>query len=76
MLAEIRYLSDPERELCLSLDASGLNLVDLWLELLLGDTGCWVRRQLSCEVEFSVGFYGRAGIWIVEFVTEEKEGKI
>jgi hypothetical protein len=55
---------------------SGLNLVDVWLGLLLGDTGCSIRRQLSSEVEFSVDFYdrearhqgGRAGIWIVEFV--------
>jgi hypothetical protein len=48
---------------------SGLNLVDLWLGLLLGDTGCLLRRQLSCDVEFNVDFYDRAGIWIVEFVT-------
>jgi hypothetical protein len=48
---------------------SGLNLVDLWLGLLLGDTGCSIRRQLSCDVEFNVDFYDRAGIWIVEFVT-------
>jgi hypothetical protein len=48
---------------------SGLNLVDLWLGLLLGDTGCSLRRQLSCEVEFSVDFYDRGGIWIVELVT-------
>jgi hypothetical protein len=46
---------------------SGLNLVDLWLGLLLGDTGCSLRRQLSCDVEFSVDFYNRAGIWIVEY---------
>jgi hypothetical protein len=46
---------------------SGLNLVDVWLGLLLGDTGCSIRRQLSCEIEFSVDFYDRAGIWIVEF---------
>jgi hypothetical protein len=44
---------------------SGLKLVDLWLGLLLGDTGCLIRRQLSCEVEFSVDFYARSGIWIV-----------
>lgn len=48
---------------------SGLSLVDVWLGLLLGDTGCSIRRQLSCEVEFSVDFYDRAGIWIVELVT-------
>jgi hypothetical protein len=55
---------------------SGLNLVDLWLGLLLGDTGCSLRRQLSCDVEFGVDFYdrearhqgGRAGIWIVETI--------
>ena len=52
---------------------SGLNLVDVWLGLLLGDTGCSIRRQLSSEIEFSVDFYERAGIWIVEFVTGEKE---
>ncbi len=44
---------------------SGLKLVDLWLGLLLGDTGCSIRRQLSCEVELSVDFYDRSGIWIV-----------
>ena len=48
---------------------SGLNLVDLWLGLLLGDTGCSLRRQLSCDVEFNVDFYDRAGIWIVELLT-------
>ena len=47
---------------------SGLNLVDVWLGLLLGETGCSIRRQLSSEIEFSVDFYDRAGIWIVEFV--------
>jgi hypothetical protein len=47
----------------------GLNLVDLWLGLLLGDTGCMVSRQVNCEVEFGVDFYDRAGIWIVELVT-------
>ena len=45
---------------------SGLSLVDLWLGLLLGDTGCVVSRQLNPLVEFSVDFYDRAGIWIVE----------
>jgi hypothetical protein len=48
----------------------GLNLVDLWLGLLLGDTGCVVSRQVNCEVEFGVDFYDRAGIWIVELVRE------
>jgi hypothetical protein len=47
---------------------SGLDLVDLWLGLLLGDTGCSLRRQLNGEVEFSVDFYDRQGIWIVELV--------
>ncbi len=55
---------------------SGLNLVDLWLGLLLGETGCSIRRQLSGEVEFSIDFYDRAGIWIVEFVTGEKENEV
>jgi hypothetical protein len=55
---------------------SGLNLVDLWLGLLLGDTGCSIRRQLNCDVEFSVDFYDRAGIWIVEFVTGETEDEV
>jgi hypothetical protein len=48
---------------------SGLNLVDLWLGLLLGDTGCAVSRQVNCEVEFGVDFYDRQGIWIVELGT-------
>ena len=55
---------------------SGLSLVDVWLGLLLGDTGCLLRRRLSCEVGFSVDFYDRAGIWIVEFVTGEKDREI
>jgi hypothetical protein len=55
---------------------SGLNLVDVWLGLLLGDTGCLLRRQLSCEVEFSVDFYDRQGIWIVELITGEKENEV
>ena len=57
-------------------EKSGLNLVDLWLGLLLGDTGCLIRRQLSCEVEFSVDFYDRAGIWIVELLGGEKEDDV
>jgi hypothetical protein len=48
---------------------SGLNLVDLWLALLWGDTGCSILRQLSFEVEFSVDFYDRQGICIMELVT-------
>jgi hypothetical protein len=55
---------------------SGLNLVDLWLGLLLGDTGCLLRRQLSCDVEFNVDFYDRQGIWIVELLTGEKENEV
>jgi hypothetical protein len=55
---------------------SGLSLVDLCLGLLLGDTGCLLRRQLSCEVEFSVDFYDRAGIWIVELLGGEKEDEV
>jgi hypothetical protein len=55
---------------------SGLSLVDLWLGLLLGDTGCLLRRQLSCEVEFSVDFYDQAGIWIVELLRGEKEDDV
>jgi hypothetical protein len=55
---------------------SGLNLVDLWLGLLLGNTGCLIRRQLSYEVEFSVDFYDRQGIWIVELVTGAKEHEV
>jgi hypothetical protein len=46
---------------------SGLNLVDLWLGLLLGNTGCSIHRQLSSEIESSIDFYDRAGIWIVEY---------
>jgi hypothetical protein len=44
----------------------GLNLVDLWLGLLLGDTGCMVNRQVNCAVEFGVDFYDPARIWIVD----------
>ncbi|MCY7335547.1 MAG: hypothetical protein LH613_04935 [Chamaesiphon sp.] len=55
---------------------SGLSLVDVWLGLLLGDTGCLLRRQLSCEVEFSVDFYDRSGIWVVELVIGEKEDEV
>jgi hypothetical protein len=55
---------------------SGLSLVDVWLGLLLGDTGCLLRRQLSYEVEFSVDFYDRAGIWIVELLGGGKEDEV
>ena len=57
-------------------ERSGLNLVDLWLGLLLGDTGCVVSRQLSEDVEFNVDFYDRQGIWIVELVTGEKDREV
>jgi hypothetical protein len=58
------------------IERSGLDLVDLWLGLLLGDTGCVVSRQLSEDVEFNVDFYDRLGIWIVEFITGEKEDEV
>jgi hypothetical protein len=58
------------------IERSGLDLVDLWLGLLLGDTGCVVSRQLSEDVEFNVDFYDRQGIWIVEFITGEKEDEV
>ena len=54
---------------------SGLNLVDLSLGLLLGDTGCSIRRQWDCEIDFNVDFYDRTGIWIVELLKEEKDRK-
>jgi hypothetical protein len=54
----------------------GLNLVDLWLGLLLGDTGCVVSRRVNCEVEFGVNFYDRQGIWIVELLGGEKDREI
>ena len=55
---------------------SGLNLVDLWLGLLLGDTGCSIHRQLDYEIDFNVDFYDRQGIWIVEFVKGEKDREV
>ncbi len=57
-------------------ERSGLDLVDLWLGLLLGDTECVVSRQLSEDVEFNVDFYDRQGIWIVEFITGKKEDEV
>jgi hypothetical protein len=54
----------------------GLNLVDLWLGLLLGDTGCVVSRRVNCEVEFGVDFYDRQGIWIVELLGGEKDREV
>ncbi len=54
----------------------GLNLVDLWLGLLLGDTGCVVSRRVNCEVEFGVDFYAQQGIWIVELLGGEKDREV
>jgi hypothetical protein len=48
------------------IERSGLDLVDLWLGLLLGDTGCVVSRQLSEDVEFNVDFYDRESISIIK----------
>ncbi len=42
---------------------SGLSLVDVWLGLLLGDTGCLVRRR-SWGVADGEDFYGRDGVWV------------
>jgi hypothetical protein len=44
---------------------SGLSLLDLWLGLLLGDTGCSVERSGSGDDE---GFYRRDGILVATFV--------
>jgi hypothetical protein len=41
---------------------SRLSLLDLWLGLLLGDTGCSVERNGSGDDE---GFYRRDGILVV-----------
>jgi hypothetical protein len=41
---------------------SGLSLLDLWLGLLLGDTGCSVERS---GIEDAEGFYGRGGILVL-----------
>jgi hypothetical protein len=41
---------------------SRLSLVDLWLGLLLGDTGCSVERSGSGDDE---GFYRRDGILVL-----------
>jgi hypothetical protein len=57
-------------------ERSGLDLVDLWLGLLLGDTGCSIRRQLDCEIDFNVDFYSRSGIWIIELLKEGKDPRI
>jgi hypothetical protein len=43
---------------------SGLPLVDVWLGLILGDTGCLVRRR-SWGVVDGEGFYAIGGIWVV-----------
>jgi hypothetical protein len=43
---------------------SGLSLVDVWLGLLLGNTGCSVRRR-SCGIE---DFYESNEIWVVAII--------
>jgi hypothetical protein len=42
---------------------SQLPLVDVWLGLLLGDTGCLVRRRSGGVVD-GEGFYGGDGLWV------------
>jgi hypothetical protein len=42
---------------------SGLPLVDVWLGLILGDTGCLVRRRSSGVVD-GEGFYAIGGVWV------------
>jgi hypothetical protein len=42
---------------------SQLPLVDVWLGLLLGDTGCLVRRRSWGDLE-GEGFYGIGGLWV------------
>jgi hypothetical protein len=42
---------------------SQLPLVDVWLGLLLGDTGCLVRRRSWGAVD-GEGFYGGDGLWV------------
>jgi hypothetical protein len=42
---------------------SGLPLVDVWLGLILGDTGCFVRRR-SWGVFDSEDFYAIGGVWV------------
>jgi hypothetical protein len=42
---------------------SGLPLVDVWLGLIVGDTGCLVRRR-SWGVVDGEGFYAIGGIWV------------
>jgi hypothetical protein len=46
---------------------SQLPLVDVWLGLLLGDTGCAVRRR-SWGVVDGEGFYGGDGLWVVAMI--------
>jgi hypothetical protein len=41
---------------------SGLSLVDLWLGLLLGDTGCWIERSGTGGDE---GFYWGGGVLVL-----------
>ena len=42
---------------------SGLSMVDVWLGLILGNTGCLVRRRSWGVVE-GEGFYGGDGVWV------------
>jgi hypothetical protein len=51
-------------------ERSGLEFVDLWLGLLLGNTGYIVIRQLNHDIELGSNFYDRSGIWIVELITD------
>jgi hypothetical protein len=51
-------------------ERSGLEFVDLWLGLLLGNTGYIVIRQLNHDIELGSNFYDRSGIWIVELIAD------
>jgi hypothetical protein len=51
-------------------ERSGLEFVDLWLGLLLGNTGYIVIRQLNHDLELGSNFYDRSGIWVVELITD------
>jgi hypothetical protein len=48
---------------------SRLSLVDLWLGLLLGDTGCWLQRGCSDGYDRATNeehFYEHDGIWVLQ----------
>ncbi|PSB57999.1 hypothetical protein [Chamaesiphon polymorphus] len=47
-------------------ERSKLEFVDLWLGLMLGNTGYIVSRQLNCNVELSCDFYDLSRLWIVK----------